>query len=42
MATPGFISWNEKNHLCALAFPGVSAKGFNLNPGQSADGCLSK
>ncbi len=41
-AQPGFISWNEHNHLCELAFPGVAQDGFNLNPGQSDPGCLSK
>jgi len=40
--TPGFNSWNEENHLCALNFPGISDKDFNLNPGQSVEGCLSK
>lgn len=42
LAEPGYISWNEKNHLCELTFPGVSRKGFNLNPGKSAEGCLRK
>ncbi len=42
MAQPGYVSWNELNHLCALDYPGIALKGFNLNPGQSAEGCLSK
>lgn len=42
MAEPGYISWNESNHLCELIFPGVSRSGWNLNPGQSAEGCLRK
>lgn len=41
-AAPGYVSWNDQNHLCELLFPGVSLKGWNLNPGQSAEGCLSK
>lgn len=42
MDLPGFISWNQRNHLCALIWPGVAKNGFNLNPGQSSPGCLSK
>jgi len=42
LAQPGFLSWNAQNHLCGLSFPGVSSKHFELNPGQSAAGCLSK
>lgn len=37
MALPGFVSWNEKNHLCALTPPGHCSADFNLNPGQSGD-----
>lgn len=42
LATPGAVSWNEQNNLCELTFPGISKDNFNLNPGQSADGCLDK
>jgi hypothetical protein len=41
-ALPGFVSWNDKNHLCELTWPGVSSDDFQLNPGKSADGCLDK
>jgi hypothetical protein len=37
---PGFLSWNEQNHLCELEFPGVCARRWNLNPGQSHPDCL--
>jgi len=39
--TPGFVSWQEQNHLCEITFPGYCAKEFNLNPGQSAPGCMN-
>jgi hypothetical protein len=39
-------SWySESGHdheQCRIAHPGVSLKGFNLNPGQSAEGCARK
>jgi hypothetical protein len=37
---PGYISWNAQNHLCELKFPGIDRFLWNLNPGQSAEGCL--
>jgi hypothetical protein len=42
LATPGFVSWIDGNHPCGLAFPGISNDLFQLNPGQSATGCLDK
>ena len=42
ISKPGYVSWNEQNHLCSLTFPGVSDRHFELNPGQSEEGCLDK
>jgi hypothetical protein len=41
-AQPGFVSWNSDNHLCQLAFPGISDSKYQLNPGQSDPDCLDK
>jgi len=39
-------AWYSNNggdhEQCRIPFPGKAKNGFNLNPGQSADGCLSK
>lgn len=40
IAQPGYVSWNERNHLCGLDSPGYCNSNFNLNDGQSGDGCL--